>query len=260
MAWLLWSETSGSRRSKALQSETVRVWDRNPRQHATPEPPKSYLSLRQGSGYNLNTLHVIPSNHAAHRVIIPPTPPPKRCLTAQPPVFQALLVFFQPILAYSYQSLPSPPWPPHRPILLLFSIILPFPPHPYLRTPHTTSIRIETAPWSGPRGTAASPASLFYSSALSTSVQNGVTGLIVASSCGHLEVARLLLDRGAAVNAANKVYLLRTHAAGQGHSAGPGGPYCTPLYPAGGALRLPPHACPCSRCAALHSACLARHR
>jgi hypothetical protein len=35
--------------------------------------------------------------------------------------------------------------------------------------------------------------------------QNGVTGLYMASQNGHLEVARLLLDRGAAVDAATTV-------------------------------------------------------
>ncbi len=40
--------------------------------------------------------------------------------------------------------------------------------------------------------------------------QDGVTGLIVAARIGDVEMARLLLDRGASVDAANKV-LLHTH-------------------------------------------------
>ena len=35
--------------------------------------------------------------------------------------------------------------------------------------------------------------------------QDGVTGLFIASEKGHVEVARLLLDRGAAVDAATTV-------------------------------------------------------
>ena len=41
--------------------------------------------------------------------------------------------------------------------------------------------------------------------------QDGVTGLILAARNGHVEVARLLLDRGANVNAARQVRLLRAH-------------------------------------------------
>ena len=39
-------------------------------------------------------------------------------------------------------------------------------------------------------------------------LQKGYTGLIVAAAGGHVEACKLLLDKGADVNAANKVCVL----------------------------------------------------
>ena len=50
--------------------------------------------------------------------------------------------------------------------------------------------------------------------------QNGTTGLMMASQNGHVEVARLLLDRGANVDAAKEVQLRGGYGAGSLQAVG----------------------------------------